>query len=61
MVCWMQRKWKLQKNFKTKDMGALEVTMKEDGHLVRFSNIFLYKDNKIYRHLINMVIDNSTE
>ena len=61
MVCLMQRKWKLQKNFKTKDMGALEVTMKEDGYLVRFSNIFLYKDNKIYRHLINMVTDNSTE
>ena len=61
MVCLMQRKWKLQKNFKTKDMGALEVTMKEDGYLVRFSNIFLYKDNKIYRHLINMVTDNFTE
>ena len=54
-------KMEVTEKFETKDMGALEVTMKEDGHLVRFSNIFFYKDNKIYRHLINMVIDNSTE
>ena len=43
------------------DMGALEVTMKKDGHLIRFSNVFLYKDNKIYRHLINVVTDHFTE
>ena len=54
-------KMEVTKKFETKDMGALEVTMKEDGYLIRFSNVFLYKDNKIYRHLINMVIDNSTE
>jgi len=54
-------KMEVTEKFETKDMGALEVTMKEDGYLVRFSNIFLYKDNKIYRHLINMVTDNSTE
>ena len=54
-------KMEVTEKFETKDMGALEVTMKEDGHLVRFSNVFLYKDNKIYRHLINMVTDNSTE
>ena len=46
---------RVTEKFETKDMGALEVTMKEDGHLVRFSNVFLYKDNKIYRHLINLV------
>ena len=57
----MQLKWKSQKKFETKDMGALEVTMKKDGHLIRFSNVFLYKDNKIYRHLINVVTDNLKE
>jgi hypothetical protein len=29
--------------------------------LITFSNVFLYKDNKIYRHLINVVTDNLTE
>ena len=43
--------------FETKGMGALEVVLKEGGSLVRFSNVFLYKDGKIYRQLINMVID----
>ena len=38
-------------------MGALEVSMKKDGQLIRFSNVFLFKDNKIYRHLINVVTD----
>ena len=56
----MQLKWKSQ-IFETKDMGALEVTIKKDGHLIRFSNVFLYKDNKIYRHLINVVTDHFTE
>ena len=50
-------KMRVTEKFETKDMGALEVTMKEDGHLVRFSNVFLYKDDKIYRHLINLVTD----
>ena len=57
----MQLKWKSQKKFEKKDMGALEVTMNKDGHLIRFSNVFLYKDNKIYRHLINVVTDHFTE
>ena len=50
-------KMRVTEKFETKDMGALEVTMNEDGHLVRFSNVFLYKDDKIYRHLINLVTD----
>ena len=54
-------KMEVTKKFETKDMGALEVTMKKDGHLIRFSNVFLYKDNKIYRHLINVVTDNLIE
>ena len=54
-------KMEVTKKFETKDMGALEVTMKKDGHLIRFSNVFLYKDNKIYRHLINVVTDHFTE
>lgn len=54
-------KMEVTKKFETKDMGALEVTMKKDRHLITFSNVFLYKDNKIYRHLINVVTDNLTE
>ena len=54
-------KMEVTKKFETKDMGALEVTMKKDGHLIRFSNVFLYKDNNIYRHLINVVTDNLIE
>ena len=54
-------KMEVTKKFETKDMGALEVTMEKDGYLMRFSNVFLYKDNKIYRHLINVVTDNLTE
>ena len=54
-------KMEVTEKFETKDMGALEVTMKKDGHLITFSNVFLYKDNKIYRHLINVVTDNLTE
>ena len=54
-------KMKVTKKFETKDMGALEVTMKKDSHLITFSNVFLYKDNKIYRHLINVVTDNLKE
>ena len=54
-------KMEVIEKFETKDMGALEVTMKKDGHLITFSNVFLYKDNKIYRHLINVVTDNLTE
>ena len=53
-------KMEITKKFETKDMGALEVTTKKDGHLIRFSNVFLYQDNKIYRHLINVVTDNLT-
>ena len=54
-------KMEVTKKFETKDMGALEVTMKKDSHLITFSNVFLYKDNKIYRHLINVVTDNLKE
>ena len=50
-------KMEVTSKFETKDMGALEVVLKEGGSLVRFSNVFLYKDGKIYRQLINMVID----
>jgi len=54
-------KMEVTEKFETKDMGALEVTMKQDNHLITFSNVFLYKDNKIYRHLINVVTDNLNE
>ena len=50
-------KMQITAKFETKDMGALEVILKENGSLVRFSNVFLYKDDKIYRHLIKMVMD----
>ena len=54
-------KMEVTKKFETKYMGALEVTMKKDGHLIRFSNVFLFRDNKIYRHLINVITDNLIE
>ena len=54
-------KMEVTKKFETKDMGALEVTTNKEGHLITFSNVFLYKDKKIYRHLINVVTDNLTE
>ena len=54
-------KMEVTEKFETKDMGALEVTMKKDGHLITYSNVFLYKDNKIYRHLINVVTDHLRE
>ena len=38
--------------FETKDMGALEITLKEDDTLLRLSSVFLYKDDKIYRQLV---------
>ena len=60
VVCLMQQNGS-HKKFETKDMGALEVTTNKDGHLITFSNVFLYKDKKIYRHLINVVTDNLTE
>ena len=42
--------------FETKDMGALELTREEDnGTLTCISNVFLYKEEKIFRHLINQV------
>ena len=50
-------KMQITAKFETKDMGALEVILKENGSLVRFSNVFLYKDDKIYRQLIKMVMD----
>ena len=54
-------KMEVTKKFETKDMGALEVSMKKDGQLITFSNVFLFKDNKIYRHLINVVTDKFTK
>ena len=48
-------KMEISEKFETKDMGALEVTLIEDGHLIRFSNVFLFKDKKIYRHLMHTV------
>ena len=53
-------KMEVTEKFETKDIGALEVTMKKDGHLITFSNVFLYKDNKIYRHLIFLDRDSDT-
>ena len=48
-------KMEISEKFETKDMGALEVTLIEDGHLIKFSNVFLFKDNKIYRQLMHTV------
>ena len=48
-------KMEISEKFETKDMGALEVTLIEDGHLIRFSNVFLFKDKKIYRQLMHTV------
>ena len=48
-------KMEISEKFETKDMGALEVTVIEDGHLIRFSNVFLFKDKKIYRQLMHTV------
>ena len=38
--------------FETKDMGALEIIIKEGDTLLRLSSVFLYKDDKIYRQLV---------
>ena len=54
-------KMEVTEKFETKYMRAYKVTMKKDGHLITFSKDFLYNDNKIYRHLINMVTDNFTD
>lgn len=35
-------KMEVTEKFETKDMGALEVTMKEVGQLERFLKVFLY-------------------
>ena len=48
-------KMEITEKFETADMGALEVTLKEDGHSIRFSNVFLFKDKKIYRQLMHAV------
>ena len=48
-------KMEITEKFETADMGALEVTLKEDGHSIRFSNVFLFKDKKIYRQLMHDV------
>ena len=48
-------KMEITEKFETEDMGALEVTLKEDGHSVRFSNVFLFKDKKIYRQLMHAI------
>ena len=45
----------ITEKFETADMGALEVTLKEDGHSIRSSNVFLFKDKKIYRQLMHAV------
>ena len=48
-------KMEITEKFETEDMGALEVTLKEDGHSIRFSNVFLFKDKKIYRQLLHTI------
>jgi hypothetical protein len=48
-------KMEITEKFETADMGALEVTLEEDGHSIRFSNVFLFKDKKIYRQLMHAV------
>ena len=41
--------------FETKDMGASELHREENGIWVRVTNVFLYKDDKIYREMVNKV------
>ena len=42
-------KMEITEKFETADMGALEVTLTDDGHSIRFSNVVFFKDKKIYR------------
>ena len=48
-------KMEITEKFATEDMGALEVILNEDGRSIRFSNVYLIKDNKIYRPLMHAV------
>ena len=48
-------KMEITEKFETEDMEALEVILKEDGHSIRFSNVFLFKDKKIYRQLMHAI------
>ena len=48
-------KMEITEKFITEDMGVLEVILNEYGRSIRFSNVYLIKDNKIYRPLIHAV------
>ena len=43
----------ITEKFKTKEMGAIKITREEKCSWVRVLNAVLYKDNKVYRHIIN--------
>ena len=38
-------KMEITEKFATEDMGVLEVILNEDGRSIRFSNVYLIKDN----------------
>ena len=48
-------KMEITEKFETEEMGAIEVVLKKGDHSVRFSNVFLFKDKKIYRQLMHAV------
>ena len=48
-------KIKLSARFETKDMGAYEYVSEIAGQMLRTLNAFIYKEGKMYRHMITRV------
>ena len=48
-------KIELSARFETKDMGAYEYVSEITGQMMRTLNSFIYKEGKLYRHMITRV------
>ena len=48
-------KIELSARFETKDMGAYEYVSEIAGQIMRTLNSFIYKEGKLYRHIITRV------
>ena len=48
-------KIELSARFETKDMGAYEYVSEIAGQMMRTLNSFIYKEGKLYRHMITRV------
>ena len=48
-------KIELSARFETKDMGAYEYVSEIAGQIMRTLNSFIYKEGKLYRHMITRV------